>query len=116
MILLLIGSLLFAFSTRVASLLPYQKFLPKLIRYTGILLVVAGISTSCFKQINAGEVGIQVLFGKVQPGILESGLHLINPLLEIEKLDIKTQNYTMSAEHSEGDKIGDDAIRVLSAD
>jgi regulator of protease activity HflC (stomatin/prohibitin superfamily) len=30
--------------------------------------------------------------------------------------DIKTQNYTMSASHDEGDKEGDDAIRVLTAD
>jgi regulator of protease activity HflC (stomatin/prohibitin superfamily) len=116
MFLFLIGILLFAFSTRVASLLPYQQWLPKLIKSAGILLAVVGISNACFKQIDAGQVGIQVLFGKVQPGILESGLHFINPLLEIEKLDIKTQNYTMSAVASEGDKTGDDAIRVLSSD
>jgi len=37
-------------------------------------------------------------------------------LYEIEKLDVKTQNYTMSGIHDEGTKAGDDAIRVLTAD
>src|SRR5206468_942307 len=32
------------------------------------------------------------------------------------RMDVKTQNYTMSGVHNEGSKSGDDAIRVLSAD
>ena len=31
-------------------------------------------------------------------------------------MDVKTQNYTMSGIHDEGQKSGDDAIRVLTAD
>ena len=69
-----------------------------------------------FKQIDAGKVGVQSLYGNVQPDILESGLHLINPLLDITEFDIQTQNYTMSAIHGEGAQEGDDAIRVLSND
>src|SRR5437868_14369879 len=82
----------------------------------GIILIVIGISLSCFVQIDAGQVGVKKLFGKVQANVLESGLHFINPLYEIEKLDVKTQNYTMSGVHDEGQKQGDDAIRVLTAD
>jgi regulator of protease activity HflC (stomatin/prohibitin superfamily) len=41
---------------------------------------------------------------------------MVNPLVEIKTFDVKTQNYTMSAVHTEGDQEGDDAIRVLSAD
>jgi regulator of protease activity HflC (stomatin/prohibitin superfamily) len=41
---------------------------------------------------------------------------MINPLMEVSRLDIKTQNYTMSGLHDEGEKMGDDAIRVLTAD
>lgn len=48
--------------------------------------------------------------------MLTSGLHFINPFLEIRRLDIKTQNYTMSGVHDEGQKSGDDAIRVLTSD
>jgi regulator of protease activity HflC (stomatin/prohibitin superfamily) len=84
--------------------------------YGGLLLMLLGVATSCFVQIDAGHVGVKKLFGKVQPSALESGLHFINPLYEIEKLDVKTQNYTMSGIHDEGAKSGDDAIRVLTAD
>ena len=52
----------------------------------------------------------------MQPSILESGLHVINPLIEITSFDVQTQNYTMSALNEEGAIQGDDAIRVLSAD
>jgi regulator of protease activity HflC (stomatin/prohibitin superfamily) len=82
----------------------------------GIVVMLIGISISCFVQIDAGQVGVKKLFGKVQPDVLESGLHFINPLYEVEKLDVKTQNYTMSGIHDEGTKQGDDAIRVLTAD
>lgn len=82
----------------------------------GVVLIVIGISLSCFVQIDAGQVGVKKLFGEVKPSVLSSGLHFINPLYEIEKLDIKTQNYTMSGIHDEGQKSGDDAIRVLTAD
>jgi regulator of protease activity HflC (stomatin/prohibitin superfamily) len=59
---------------------------------------------------------VQKLFGKVQGNVLESGLNTVNPLVEVITFDIKTQNYTMSAVHDEGDQSGDDAIRVLTAD
>jgi regulator of protease activity HflC (stomatin/prohibitin superfamily) len=116
MILFLIGLLLFVFSTKVATLFPFKQWLPNVIKLVGLTLALFGISTACFKQIDAGHVGVQSLFGKVQPGILESGLHFINPLLDVQTMDVKTQNYTMSAVATEGDNSGDDAIRVLSAD
>ena len=81
-----------------------------------IVLIVLGIVISSFVQIDAGQVGVTKLFGKVQPNVLTSGLHLINPLYEIEHLDVRTQNYTMSGITDEGHKAGDDAIRVLTAD
>ncbi len=82
----------------------------------GILVIVAGIAISVVKQVEAGQAGVQTLFGKVNDRVLESGLNYINPLAEVTMFDIKTQNYTMSGVHDEGDKGGDDAIRVLSAD
>jgi len=85
-------------------------------RWIGFLVIALGGLTSCFKQIDAGKVGVKSLYGSVESGILESGLHLINPLLEVTIFDIQTQNYTMSAIHGEGVVEGDDAIRVLSND
>src|SRR5436190_21946251 len=85
-------------------------------RVAGVLIIALGLSSSMFKQIDAGKVGVKSLYGNVQSDILESGLHIINPLLEITEFDIQTQNYTMSAVHDEGVQTGDDAIRVLSND
>jgi regulator of protease activity HflC (stomatin/prohibitin superfamily) len=87
-----------------------------IIRIVGIIIVLVGASLSAVKQIEPGYVGVQKLFGKVNPNILESGLNVINPLVEVVTFDVRTQNYTMSGVHDEGDKAGDDAIRVLSAD
>lgn len=82
----------------------------------GILLLLIGLFTASIVQIEAGHVGVQKLFGNVQSKVLYSGLHLINPLLDVESIETRTQNYTMSGVHTEGDHVGDDAIRVLSAD
>lgn len=86
------------------------------VRLIGGIFVIIGILIACIVQIEAGEIGVKKLFGKVQNDVLQSGLHFINPLLEVEKMDIKTQNYTMSGVHDEGAKEGDDAIRVLTSD
>ncbi len=85
-------------------------------RIGGLVLILIGVLTACVIQIEAGHIGVKKLFGKIQTDVLSSGLHFINPLLEVEKLDIKTQNYTMSGVHDEGQKASDDAIRVLTAD
>jgi regulator of protease activity HflC (stomatin/prohibitin superfamily) len=81
-----------------------------------LLLIGLGVVFSSFVQIDAGQVGVKKLFGKVQPTVLNSGLNMVNPLYEIEKMDIRTQNYTMSGINDEGHKSGDDAIKVLTAD
>lgn len=86
------------------------------LRIVALIMIVAGISFSCIIQIDAGQVGVKKLFGKVQDDVLNSGLHFINPLLDIEKMDVKTKNYTMSGVHDEGANSGDDAIRVLTSD
>lgn len=86
------------------------------IKIIGIVVVLIGLLTSMFKIIEPGKVGVQALFGKVQNKVLESGLHLINPLVDVTTFDIQTQTYTMSAVSNEGQKEGDDAIRVLSSD
>lgn len=85
-------------------------------KIAGVLVIVLGLFSSMFKQIDAGRVGVQSLYGNVENDILSSGLHVINPLLDVTEFDIQTQNYTMSAIHSEGAQEGDDAIRVLSND
>jgi regulator of protease activity HflC (stomatin/prohibitin superfamily) len=94
---------------------PFMKFARPL-KILGALLMLIGIFSASVVQVDAGYVGVKSLFGKVQPDVLKSGLHLVNPLMEVRPMDTRTQNYTMSGVHDEGPKSGDDAIRVLTAD
>ena len=95
---------------------PSLSIYARILRLGGLGLAIIGLLSACIVQIGAGEIGVQMLYGSVQNNVLSSGLHLINPLMDVQRMDIKTQNYTMSAVHNEGAKEGDDAIRVLSAD
>ena len=82
----------------------------------GPILLILGVSTSCFKTIEPGQVGVKSLFGKVDNTVLYSGLNFINPLVKVTGFDVRTQTYTMSGDHEEGNIKGDDAIRILTAD
>lgn len=90
--------------------------LGKGIRAFGFVLIIVGALNACVKQIDAGQIGVTSLFGKVSNEILTSGLSFVNPLVDVYNVDIKTLNYTMSGVHNEGEKDGDDAIRVLTSD
>ncbi|OLY91127.1 SPFH domain, Band 7 family protein [Cnuella takakiae] len=115
MVLLILGILIFLFSLFLKPIPGIEQ--PRRIgRIVGIGLVLAGIIVSSFVQIDAGNIGVKKLFGRVQPEVLVSGLHFVNPLFEIDEMDVRTQNYTMSGINDEGHKSGDDAIRVLTAD
>src|SRR6202012_3802183 len=81
-----------------------------------VAVIILGVLFASVKVIDPGKVGVQTLFGKVQDNVLESGLHVIDPLVDVTTFSIQTQNYTMSAKSDEGQVEGDDAIRVLSSD
>ena len=110
--LIIVGS----FFLRATPQFPQAAKISTLMRLAGILVMILGLAYASIVQINPGEVGVQTLFGKVKEGNMPSGLNFINPFSEVTKFDTKTQNYTMSAVHDEGEKAGDDAIRVLTAD
>jgi regulator of protease activity HflC (stomatin/prohibitin superfamily) len=116
MFLFILGILFLILTATVLSKIPAtQKAVPTL-RIIAVLFIIAGISTACFQQIDAGQVGVKILFGKVEDDVLTSGLNFVNPIVEVKRLDVKTLNYTMSGVHDEGNQQGDDAIRVLTAD
>jgi len=116
MILLIIGLILVLIGRTLKNRNEELRALGNGLFWGGLVLGIFGLLWSSVKQIDAGKVGVQSLFGKVQTQVLPSGLNLINPLMDVLELDIKTQNYTMSGVHDEGEKEGDDAIRVLTAD
>ncbi len=115
MILLVLGILLLIIAYAIRTV-PSLKGFSKAGVSIAIGFIILGILAGSFVQIDAGQVGVKKLFGKVQADVLNSGLNFVNPLVVVERLDVRTLNYTMSGVHDEGTKSGDDAIKVLTAD
>ena len=116
MFFIFLGVLLFIAGNAISNPnLVFSKY-SKTLKVVGAVFAILGLTSSAVVQVDAGEVGVQSVFGKVQPSTLNSGLNFVNPLAKVVVFDAKTQNYTMSSVHDEGDKAGDDAIRVLTAD
>ena len=109
-----IAVLIFGFAAAKANQ-PVRGY-SSMIKIAGVIIALIGFSISSVVQVEPGQVGVKKLFGKVDNDILESGLNVINPLVKVVMFDIRTENYTMSGVNDEGTKLGDDAIRVLSAD
>ena len=119
MFLLILGILIFLAANTVSqALIRYQNpdKIKNGMRLLSFLVMGLGVMTSCVKQIDAGYIGVQSIFGKIQEKSLGSGLNFVNPLVSVSEVDVRTQNYTMSGVENEGDKQGDDAIRVLTKD
>lgn len=105
--------------SRVSVTANTQYDLPKILSITSmasIALAVIFLTMASVTVIPAGNVGVQVLFGSVEDEALENGFHVINPLFNIREMDVRTQAYTMSGTHGEGQVKGDDAIEVLTSD
>lgn len=116
MALIILGLIIFIAAFYLKTLTHPLPQYASVARIVGFGFILLGFATSSIKQIDAGQIGVKSMFGKVQDDVITSGLTIVNPLVDINKIDIKTQNYTMSAVRDEGDKVGDDAIRVLTAD
>lgn len=98
------------------------------LRFQGGLRGLVAVSTALFALsvglfllsavvvIPAGNVGVQVLFGRVKPAPLSAGIQIINPLVDVQIMSIRTETYTMSATSNEGQRGGDDSIQALSSD
>ena len=94
-----------------------SKFMDKKTTSTVIVIILSLIVlANSIVIIPAGETGVYHLFGKVKDAEVKSGLHIINPLAQITKLSIRTEQYTMSVVQGEGEKIGDDSIDALTSE
>ena len=116
MFLIILGLIIIIVASTVLKNNPMLARFKNLGRILGFVFIITGILVSSIIQINPGEIGVKILFGSIQNDVLGSGLHFINPLLDVKRIDVKTQNYTMSGMNDEGQKEGDDAIRVLTSD
>jgi regulator of protease activity HflC (stomatin/prohibitin superfamily) len=71
----------------------------------GVFCVILFVGAS-FTTIDAGHVGIPVLFGKVKEHNLSPGFHFVNPFYKIKQMSVRTETHTMNA--------GQESISVLS--
>ena len=79
-----------------------EKTANKLLKYIGAglgaLLVSIGGINSC-KVVGPGERGVSVILGKVQPDVLNEGIHAKWPFIEsVKTMDVKTQKTVDSTE------------------
>jgi regulator of protease activity HflC (stomatin/prohibitin superfamily) len=79
-----------------------------------VFLFIIFFGASFWTVVGAGETGVQSLFGKVKDNEFSSGFHLKNPLVKITKMNVRTQEYTMSISRGEGNRFGADAITALT--
>jgi len=91
---------------------PQGKLIPFGVMFLSFIFLIA----SMVRLIPPGNVGVVIVFGKVQETTLKNGLHLVNPFASIEKMSIRTEDYTMSGISREGQLRGDDAIQALTSE
>jgi regulator of protease activity HflC (stomatin/prohibitin superfamily) len=78
----------------------------------GVIFVIA----SCLTSVGAGQVGVPVIYGSVQPYFIPEGLHTINPFATVKEMSVRSQTYTMVSAEGEGQMRGDDSIFAQSSD
>jgi prohibitin 1 len=54
-----------------------------------VLVVIALIASIAY--VPAGHVGVLVLFGRVTDNVLPEGTHIVNPLLKVYRMSVRTQ-------------------------
>jgi len=69
-----------------------------------IIVLLGAMLTASVKTVPAGHVGIQDLFGNVREQTLPPGLHLVNPLVKVERMSVQTREIkeVMDTPSSEG--------------
>lgn len=83
----------------LALVLLGQKF-PQLQPYRWFLIIPVILAVFLFSMVKIvppGHVGVLILFGKIQRSITE-GLHLVNPLVSMELMSVRTQEIFEHAE------------------
>ncbi len=73
-------------------------------RLVSALILLTAFVCCFFVVVNAGERGVLMQFGKVQPQILDEGIHPILPIAQtVQKLSVRVQKQEISAEASSKD-------------
>jgi len=68
------------------------------------LMILTAFVCCFFVVINAGERGVLMQFGQVQPQVLEEGIHPIIPIAQtVKKMSVRVQKQEITAEASSKD-------------
>jgi regulator of protease activity HflC (stomatin/prohibitin superfamily) len=90
--------------------------LTKLVALIAVALFGLSIVSRSFVSVDANEVGVEIVRGKVQ-GTLAPGWHLVSPIGgRVEKFSTRLQQTSMLRNPNEGDRAGDDSIEAASAE
>jgi len=81
----------------MSELIPNLKFTNKLkfIAVGGVILLI--ILFKSIVVVPAGNIGVKALFGNVYKDPLSSGIHVVNPLITIHEMSVRTQQITEKA-------------------
>lgn len=88
---------------RLLSLIPF-----------GLALITLFFTTVTL--VDSGTVGVPKTFGKYGETVLTEGVNFTAPWTSVVSVDIKNQDYTMSATSNEGKREGNDSIAITSLD
>ncbi len=69
----------------------------QLIGIGAIVLVVLIVLSKAVTVVPAGHVGVQDFFGQVDEEVLPAGFHVVNPLLRIYPMSVRTKEITETA-------------------
>jgi len=97
LLVLVVGLGLYGAIRRRANLLPESlgQLVPRVILAVAIGVPALIFVLSIFRVIPAGQVGVKVLFGQVDPVPLREGLNVLwNPLYDIVPMDVRVQKHT----------------------
>ena len=69
---------------------------PAALKFAGTVIVALGVVvliSSSVVLVRVGEVGVKHFLGRVDPDVLEQGVHVVNPLASIEKMSVREQSF-----------------------
>ena len=97
LLVLVVGLGLYGAIRRRANLLPegLGQLVPRVVLAVAIGVPALVFVLSIFRVIPAGQVGVKVLFGQVDPVPLREGLNVLwNPLYDIVPMDVRVQKHS----------------------
>ena len=103
---------------RIEGIPPMVGAILRSIAIIAVILVIFSVMFgSILVSVGAGEVGVKFnQFGGVESDELGEGLHIVPPWVSVTKYSVRSEVYTMSAQPSEGERVGDDQITALTSE